>query len=247
MEPLRSKDYEKEIVNILSDRKVWKINEIYDEIQKRFPLGEADYLWLSNEGNTPFEERGIDHKNLSPKEKSDFLEDNDVNREHKFKNEVRFAIKDLKAANKVIGIKKAHYQLNESLNTIKKDNQIGALRAIKIRRGQAQFRNTLLSLYSGRCLISGSGVEPILEAAHIMPYSEKPDNSTNNGLILRADLHTLFDLNLLGINPEDNSIHLHDSLIDTEYSIFQGKKIKPKVKLNIQALKTRWKNFKEKT
>jgi len=49
-------------------------------------------------------------------------------------------------------------------------------------------------------LISGCNVQEALEAAHIRPYSECGTNKIANGLLLRADLHTLFDLHLMSLD-----------------------------------------------
>ncbi len=55
--------------------------------------------------------------------------------------------------------------------------------------------------YEHRCVVTGCTVIAVLEAAHIRPYRRPEDNDVKNGLLLRADIHTLFDLNLLGIEP----------------------------------------------
>lgn len=70
---------------------------------------------------------------------------------------------------------------------------------VVLRQGQAQFRQALMEAYEGRCAISGCDVREVLEAAHIMPYLGDETNNVRNGLLLRADLHTLFDLGLLKI------------------------------------------------
>ena len=75
------------------------------------------------------------------------------------------------------------------------------MREILTRRGQEEFRSELLRAYSGRCAISGCTDVEVLEAAHITPHSETQDYSVFNGLLLRADLHTLFDLRLVSIDP----------------------------------------------
>jgi hypothetical protein len=69
------------------------------------------------------------------------------------------------------------------------------------RRGQQMFRRQLVRAYQGRCAISGESVEEVLEAAHVEPYLGDHSNVVSNGLLLRADLHTLFDLHLIGIDP----------------------------------------------
>lgn len=76
--------------------------------------------------------------------------------------------------------------------------------AIKARRGQADFRARLMTAYGRRCCVSGCRVEALLEAAHIRPHAEAPNYDTRNGLLLRADLHTLYDLHLLGVDEYGN-------------------------------------------
>lgn len=88
--------------------------------------------------------------------------------------------------------------------------------AIKARRGQADFRARLLFAYGRRCCISGCRVEALLEAAHIRPHAEAPNYETRNGLLLRADLHTLFDLHLLGVD-EFGSVVLSPEVTDLYY------------------------------
>lgn len=73
-------------------------------------------------------------------------------------------------------------------------------RQIRLRQGQPAFRQRLLTAYSGRCAISGTDIVETLEAAHIRAHSDGGDMSTSNGLLLRADLHTLFDLRLLAVD-----------------------------------------------
>ncbi|WP_404482023.1 HNH endonuclease [Novosphingobium sp. BL-52-GroH] len=84
-------------------------------------------------------------------------------------------------------------------------------RLVTLRQGQRAFRQALLSAYQGRCAISGCDVEEVLEAAHIMPYMGEHTNAVTNGLLLRADLHTLFDLGLI--------------MIDADYRISASEKI----------------------
>ncbi|HUZ56031.1 MAG TPA: HNH endonuclease [Streptosporangiaceae bacterium] len=55
----------------------------------------------------------------------------------------------------------------------------------------------LMAAYSGRCAVTGCTVQAVLEAAHLRPYRGPDSNVTGNGLLLRADIHTLLDLQLL--------------------------------------------------
>ena len=70
-----------------------------------------------------------------------------------------------------------------------------------MRRGQQTFRAALLTAYSSTCAVTRSAVAPVLEAAHIAPCRGALTNDPRNGLLLRADVHTLFDLHLLTILP----------------------------------------------
>lgn len=83
------------------------------------------------------------------------------------------------------------------------------MRTVKIRRGQPKFRKKLLSLYDS-CMVSGCKIEDVLEACHIVPYSVSHDNSPENGILLRSDLHTLLDCGLLSITEDFRVEFSHD-------------------------------------
>ena len=97
-------------------------------------------------------------------------------------------------------------------------------REITMRRGREQFRNNLFAQYGRRCLVTGCNIVDILEAAHIDPYRHESHNHPGNGLLLRADIHTLFDLNLLGIEPTSLEIELHP-LIASDYMSVVNKRL----------------------
>ncbi len=116
---------------------------------------------------------------------------------------------------------------------------------VKSRQGQVEFRNTLIKIHGSYCMISGIDLPQTIEASHINPYRGKKDHHPQNGLLLRIDLHRLFDLNLIGINPETLEIDIHP-LIRTHYQEHQGTKIKinkPDFYLSQDALKKRWNIF----
>jgi Predicted restriction endonuclease len=98
-------------------------------------------------------------------------------------------------------------------------------REISVRQGQPKFRKDLLKAYNYQCAISGCEIQPILEAAHIVPYKGKETNHIQNGILLRADLHTLFDLQLISVNPITKIVSIDVSLKDSEYSIYNGIKL----------------------
>jgi HNH endonuclease len=103
-------------------------------------------------------------------------------------------------------------------------NREKAWRAIKLRRGREHFRNALFDRYGRRCLVTGCEVVEVLEAAHIDPYRDDHHNHPGNGLVLRADIHTLFDLDLLGVEPETLEVELHP-IIASEYKSVSTKKL----------------------
>jgi hypothetical protein len=95
------------------------------------------------------------------------------------------------------------------------------LTAIAKRMGQPAFRKGLLAAYKGRCAISGCCVESVLEAAHIVPYRGPKWNHRRNGLLLRADLHTLFDLKLLAVDVDAMRVLVSPSLAGTCYEQYR--------------------------
>lgn len=85
------------------------------------------------------------------------------------------------------------------------------------RRGQPEFRKKLLKVYEKRCAITEFDFEESLEAAHILPYAKNGTNAVWNGLLLRCDIHTLFDLHFITINPETRQICISPKLKKTKY------------------------------
>ncbi len=61
------------------------------------------------------------------------------------------------------------------------------------RLGQATFRIAVLDAYGRACAVTGEHSLPALEASHIRSYAEDGPHEIRNGLLLRADLHRLFD------------------------------------------------------
>jgi putative restriction endonuclease len=56
--------------------------------------------------------------------------------------------------------------------------------------------------YERRCVVTNERTLPVLEAAHIRPYAQSGPHEVSNGLLLRSDLHTLFDRGYLTVSPE---------------------------------------------
>ncbi len=70
------------------------------------------------------------------------------------------------------------------------------------RLGQASFRLAVLDAYGGACAVTTEHSLPVLEAAHIRPYHQGGAHEVRNGLPLRRDLHTLFDLGFVTVRPD---------------------------------------------
>ena len=115
------------------------------------------------------------------------------------------------------------------------------------RQGQSKFRAGLIKAYEARCAFTDCTVLPTLEAAHITPYLGAATNRTENGLLLRADIHTLWDLGLMAIHPDTNLIFVAPTIFDDSYRGLHGKP--PFVPLNVlskpapAALQQQWRIF----
>jgi putative restriction endonuclease len=68
------------------------------------------------------------------------------------------------------------------------------------RVGQQAFKSLVLTSYHRRCAVTGNKVEPVLQAAHIRPVASEGQHRVDNGLLLRSDVHILFDRGYLGID-----------------------------------------------
>ena len=117
---------------------------------------------------------------------------------------------------------------------------------VQIRQGQPEFRRALLALYDHKCVISGCTTRDALQAAHIKSVSDGGTHSTRNGLILRADLHNLFDRGLITI--DEKAFVVVDPVIkDLEYRSFHGTKLSSVLRnADMRSLKTHRKKHKAK-
>jgi putative restriction endonuclease len=70
------------------------------------------------------------------------------------------------------------------------------------RLGQGAFRKLVLDAYERRCAVSGEHTVPVLQASHIQPFAEVEQHEITNGLALRSDIHTLFDLGYVTVTPD---------------------------------------------
>ena len=96
-----------------------------------------------------------------------------------------------------------------------------------IREGQADFRNKLIKAYNGRCAVTGYDLELAVDAAHVRRYNGRHTNFIQNGILLRKDLHKLFDCGVFGIRPGDLSIAINDRASRSMYADLSSMRLTP--------------------
>jgi putative restriction endonuclease len=105
------------------------------------------------------------------------------------------------------------------------DNRLTVIREVHRRQGGPRFRRALLSAYEERCAVTRYSAAPALEAAHIVPYRGPQTNHVANGLLLRADVHDLFDLGLVAVDTDSMTLLIGNDLAGTEYEKYAGAKL----------------------
>jgi len=86
--------------------------------------------------------------------------------------------------------------------------RFGEPQLIRPRLGQGAFRVLVTDLYRRRCAVTQERTLPALEAAHIRPYGDGGEHEARNGLLLRRDIHSLFDAGYVTVTP---SLHFEVS------------------------------------
>jgi predicted restriction endonuclease len=113
---------------------------------------------------------------------------------------------------------------------------------VRVRIGQGQFRTQLLATYGTVCALTGAAPASVLEACHLYSYSRVAKHHTHGGLLLRRDIHRLFDLGFLAVSPEKLRIDVSDSVRSfAPYGVLHGKKLSVEVTLSHRRwLKAHW-------
>jgi putative restriction endonuclease len=75
-------------------------------------------------------------------------------------------------------------------------------RPVRQRLGQGAFRVLITDVYGRRCAVTGEKALPVLQAAHIRPVTSEGPHRVDNGILLRSDIHTLFDQGYVTVTPE---------------------------------------------
>ena len=102
--------------------------------------------------------------------------------------------------------------------TIPNDEEHRQTYARRVRRGQSRFRMALQKLYGSKCAFTVTHEEAVLEACHIIPHAINGDNSLDNGLLLRSDIHVLFDEHLMTLANDGQHILVHKDVTAPEYA-----------------------------
>lgn len=117
---------------------------------------------------------------------------------------------------------------------------------IRPRLGQGAFRLAVTDAYNRECAITGGRVLPALEAAHIQSYSSGGEHSVSNGLLLRRDIHSVFDAGYLTFD-EDMRVVVSDRVRTefnngNEYRRLQGERLRlpPNPKLRPDPSRLQW-------
>jgi len=102
-------------------------------------------------------------------------------------------------------------------------------RPVRQRLGQGAFRVLVTDVYDRRCAVTGEKALPVLQAAHIRPVTKEGPHRVDNGLLLRADIHALFDQGYVTVTPEHRFLVSRRLKTDFDngepYLSFSGKRI----------------------
>lgn len=96
---------------------------------------------------------------------------------------------------------------------------------ITTRINQTDFRTSLINRYGGKCCVTRCSELTSLEAAHIIPYMGGHSNLIDNGLLLRVDIHRLFDKNLITIDSNTHKLVISDKITDEYYRSLSGRDV----------------------
>jgi hypothetical protein len=94
-----------------------------------------------------------------------------------------------------------------------------------IREGAAAFRNEQMNLWASKCAATGCNIREALDAAHIFRYLGEHTNRPDNGILLRADIHKLFDRNLIAVAESEGQLvwRVSTRLVGSDYATLHGR------------------------
>ena len=132
---------------------------------------------------------------------------------------------------------------DEDLDTLPTDFAAASIRA---RRGRTDLRKSLIRSYGDRCVLTGNCPRHLLEVGYVVPFPEGVVHGSGNALLMRSDVHTLWDLNLLGIEPESMQVMIAPELAGTVYAKLAGRSVLSRLdgsNADMTGLVERWQVF----
>lgn len=116
----------------------------------------------------------------------------------------------------------------QTLETVAKRHADGhKVRSLRVRVGQQAFRKRLIAEYGETCAFTGSCPPQALEACHLYSYAELGKHHSDGGLLLRSDIHSLFDQGKIRVDPESRRIHVDPFLLRyNAYAALAGETLK---------------------
>lgn len=118
--------------------------------------------------------------------------------------------------------------LNATADQVRGGHRVVTVRA---RLGQAEFRGHLLERFGATCAFTGACHPSALDAAHLYSFAQVGRHHSHGGLLLRSDLHRLFDLGYIAIDPVTGCLDISDALRGfPDYAALSGRR--PLVELN---------------
>lgn len=104
---------------------------------------------------------------------------------------------------------------SEEIDRQEKLDEIGT------RPGQRKFSAMIRQNYAGTCAVTGCQTPAALEAAHIRVYDGRDNNSPDNGILLRTDIHALFDALLITLAEDGRGLEIGAELVDPTYAFLR--------------------------
>ena len=112
----------------------------------------------------------------------------------------------------------------------------GEPQLIRPRLGQGAFRVLVTDIYRRRCAVTQERTLPALEAAHIRPYGDGGEHEARNGLLLRRDIHSLFDAGYVTVTPDlhfEVSRRIREEFENGKhYYALHGQRIEPPIEID---------------
>lgn len=117
----------------------------------------------------------------------------------------------------------------------------GRLQTSRLERPLQQWLRNLLLSQHGQCQVTGTTCVSVLEACHIVPVKNGGEDLLGNALLLRTDLHRLFDAGLMRFRPSNHGwqIELDSSVNDLVYRQLNGRELITSIDLSNPFLEAR--------